>query len=248
MVSHGAESGVSGMMQKILNTEQYSRDAIYRQLRQQIIDFTLLPGEFLSENTLATQMHTSRTPVREAIARLACEHCVEVFPQRGTQVSRISMELVRQAVFFRVVLEKDVLEQLCKPGLTPEQLDELEDSLARQREYYEKQMSSALLEEDTRMHRLFYRFCGRERAWDALSAINCDMLRIRSLQIMTYSYKTHMVSVRSWENHLTEHRLILGALRRRDYEALRFTAQQHIAFIEQDGDHLRRIYPQYFES
>lgn len=236
------------MMRESVSAELYSRDTVYQQLRQQIIDFTLLPGEFLSENTLATQMHTSRTPVREAIARLACEHCVEVFPQRGTQVSRISMELVRQAVFLRSVLERDVLERLCKPGLKPEQLEELEQSLALQRTYYEKQMSTALLEEDSRMHWLFYRYCGRERAWDALAGINCDMLRIRYLQIMTYSYKAHMVSVRSWENHLTEHRLILDALRRRDYEALRFTAQQHIAFIEQDGDHLRRIYPQYFSA
>ena len=132
-------------MQISVNTELYSRDAVYQRLRQQIIDFTLLPGEFLSENTLATQMHTSRTPVREAIARLACEHCVEVFPQRGTQVSRISMELVRQAVFFRMVLEREVLEQLCKPGLSDQQLEELEQSLALQREYYKKQMSTALL-------------------------------------------------------------------------------------------------------
>ena len=234
------------MVQEPVGTELYSRDTVYRKLRQQIIDFTLLPGEFLSENTLAAQTHTSRTPVREAIARLASEQCVEVFPQRGTQVSLISMELVRQAVFFRLVLERDVLEQLCKPGLTPEQLEELEHSLALQREYYAKQQSSALLEEDTRMHQLFYRCCGRERAWDAFAGINCDMLRIRYLQILTYSYKANMAEVRSWENHLIEHRLILDALRRRDYEALRFTVQQHIVSIEQDGDHLRRIYPQYF--
>lgn len=236
------------MTLKAVGTEQYSRDTVYQRLRQSIIDFSLLPGEFLSENTLAAQMNTSRTPVREAISRLESEHCVEVFPQRGTQVSRISMDRVQQAVFFRTVLERDVLEKLCKPGLRPEQMAELEHSLALQREYYAKQMSTPLLEEDTHMHRLFYRYAGYERAWDAFTQINCDMLRIRYLQILTYSYKAHMVSVRSWENHLTEHRLILDALRRRDYEALRFTAQQHIAFIEQDGDHLRRIYPQYFSA
>lgn len=233
-------------VQNAVSTDVYSRDAVYERLRGQIIDFTLLPGELLSENTLAAQMQTSRTPVREAIARLACEHCVEVFPQRGTQVSRISMELVRQAVFLRLVLERDVLECLCKAGLTPEQTAELERSLAAQREYYDKQMSAALLEEDIRMHRLFYRYCGRERAWDAYTEINCDMLRVRFLQIMTYSYRSHLVSVHSWENHLTEHRLMLAALRRRDYDALRFAVQQHIASIEQDGEHLRTIYPQYF--
>ena len=72
------------------------------------------------------------------------------------------------------------------------------------------------------------------------------MLRVRYLNIMTYSNKSHMVSVHRWETHHPEHRLLLAALRRRDYEALRFTVQQHIASIEQDGEHLRTIYPQYF--
>lgn len=233
-------------MAQPVSTEVYSRDAVYRQMRRQIIDFTLLPGELLSENTLAAQMHTSRTPVREAIARLACEHCVEVFPQRGTQVSRISMQLMHHAAFLRLVLEREVVEHLCRIGLTDGQAEELEQSLARQRTLYAERQSYELLEEDLRMHGLFYRYCGRERAGDAFTAIDCDLLRTCYLKIVTYSYQPNVAAARGWESHLTEHRLILDALRRRDYEALRFTVQQHILQVEQEGDHLRRIYPQYF--
>ena len=86
-------------------------DDAYRYLRRRIIDFTLLPGEFLSENALAAQMGTSRATVREAIARLAEEGCVEVFPQRGTQVNRISINRLRHAVFLRTVLEESVLRR-----------------------------------------------------------------------------------------------------------------------------------------
>ena len=157
-------------MAQPVSTEVYSRDAVYRQMRRQIIDFTLLPGELLSESTLAAQMHTSRTPVREAIARLACEHCVEVFPQRGTQVSRISMQLMHHAAFLRLVLEREVVEHLCRTGLTDGQAEELEQSLARQRALYAERQSYELLEEDLRMHGLFYRYCGRERAGDAFTA------------------------------------------------------------------------------
>ena len=200
-------------------------DDAYRQLRHRIIDFTLLPGEFLSENALASQMGTSRATVREAIARLAEEGCVEVFPQRGTQVSRISINRLHHAVFLRTVLE---------------------ESLRKQRRYYDDQASSDLLDEDTRMHHLFYEYCGREHAWDSISIINCDMMRIRQLQIMTYSYKVHMVAVGSWENTLTEHRMMLDCLRRRDAEAIAVMCHQHLGFITRDADHLRRLYPQYF--
>ncbi|PWM59450.1 MAG: GntR family transcriptional regulator [Subdoligranulum variabile] len=233
-------------MAQSVSTEVYSRDAVYRQLRRQIIDFTLLPGELISENTLAAQMHTSRTPVREAIARLESEHCVEVFPQRGTQVSRISMRMMHQAAFLRSVLEREAVEELCRKGLTAEQMRGLEESLAKQYDLYAAHSSYELLEEDMRMHSLFYCYCGRERAIDALTAIDCDMMRVRYLKIITYSYQPNVESARGWENQLTEHRLILDALRRRDYGALRFIAQQHILLAEREGDHLRRIYPQYF--
>ncbi len=96
------------------------------------------------------------------------------------------------------------------------------------------------------MHHLFYEYCGREHAWDSISIINCDMMRIRQLQIMTYSYKVHMVAVGSWENTLTEHRMMLDCLRRRDAEAIAVMCHQHLGFITRDADHLRRLYPQYF--
>ena len=200
-------------------------DDAYTRLRRGIIDFSLLPGEFLSENALAAQMNTS---------------------QRGTQVSRISINRLRHAVFLRTVLEESVLRQLCATGLTDEQFQLLEDSLQKQRRFYADQSSTELLDEDTRMHRMFYEFCGREHAWDSFSVINCDMMRIRQLQIMTYSYKVHMVAVASWENTLTEHRMMLDCLRRRDAEAIVVMCHQHLGFITRDADHLRRLYPQYF--
>ncbi len=221
-------------------------DDAYRYLRRRIIDFTLLPGEFLSENALAAQMGTSRATVREAIARLAEEGCVEVFPQRGTQVNRISINRLRHAVFLRTVLEESVLRQLCDTGLTDAQFKALEDSLKKQRAYYAAQASTELLDEDTHMHRLFYEYCGREHAWNSFSIINCDMMRIRQLQIMTYSYKVQMVAVASWENTLTEHRMMLDCLRRQDAEAITVLCHQHLGFITRDADHLRRLYPQYF--
>lgn len=156
------------------------------------------------------------------------------------------MQLMHHAAFLRLVLEREVVEQLCRTGLTDGQAEELEQSLARQRALYAERQSYELLEEDLRMHGLFYRYCGRERAGDAFTAIDCDLLRTCYLKIVTYSYQPNVAAARGWESHLTEHRLILDALRRRDYEALRFTVQQHILQVEQEGDHLRRIYPQYF--
>lgn len=225
-----------------------TKETIAENLRRQIVQFALLPGELLSENTLAATLGVSRAPVRDALSRLAGQGCVIVFPQRGTQVSHISMERIQQAIFLRTTLEQSVLEEVCATGLSPAQLAQVEDSIRLQRQLLEAQADAALLDEDTRMHWLLYEFCGHQAAWAAIHNINCDLMRIRWLQIRTFSYKTSMSAVDSWENSLTEHRMMLDALRKRDTEAVCLLSNRHINQIALVSETLRRIYPQYFSA
>jgi DNA-binding GntR family transcriptional regulator len=59
----------------------------YRQLEEQIVTLRLAPGEFVSEYALAESLAFGRTPVREALQRLAREGLVVILPRRGIQVS-----------------------------------------------------------------------------------------------------------------------------------------------------------------
>lgn len=223
-------------------------DKIYSRLRRQIIEFSLLPGQVISENALAAELGVSRTPVRSALARLQEEGCINVYPQRGTEISYVSMERVRQAVFLNKVLEQDILAHLCSTPISDRQFSLLNDSIARQRRFYDTQQFENLLFEDTRMHRMFYQFGGCDIGWTAISSINCDLLRVHYLLIRTYSYKVPMAAVNSWENTMTEHRMIIDALRRRDCDAVCLLSDNHITQVLWKSDTLRQIYPAYFQS
>jgi DNA-binding GntR family transcriptional regulator len=59
----------------------------YRQLEEQIVTLRLAPGEFVSEYALAQSLKFGRTPIREALQRLAREGLVVILPRRGIQVS-----------------------------------------------------------------------------------------------------------------------------------------------------------------
>lgn len=223
-------------------------EAIYDLLRKRIIQFQLLPGEVLSENSLASSLGVSRSPVRDALSRLADEGCIQVYPQRGTEVSHISMEHVRQAVFLCTVLEQDALEQLCTEGVSDDEFRQLEENLQLQRRCFDEQRPDELLEADMRLHNLLFSFCGRDIALTAIGAVNCDLLRVRFLQISTYSYKVQMAAVASWESSLTEYRMMLSALRKRDVNAVSLLSSNHISQVIWNIDNLRRIYPDYFVS
>lgn len=82
-------------------------DEAYVKLEEKIVTMDLPPGVLLSENELATQLGLGRTPVREALQRLARQHLVEIMPRRGIRVSEID---VREQL--RLIEVRKVLEQL----------------------------------------------------------------------------------------------------------------------------------------
>src|SRR5882757_7741284 len=79
--------------------------AVYSSVRDAIVSTELEPGRQISENELAARLGVSRTPVREALARLRDDRLVEIVPQFGTFVSRISVAGVDDAQFLREALE-----------------------------------------------------------------------------------------------------------------------------------------------
>jgi DNA-binding GntR family transcriptional regulator len=83
----------------------------YVGIRARIIDGTYLPGTPLTEPALARLHGTSRTPVREALARLAEEGYVHRVPGRGYSVSRITVQFVRDTFDIRRLLEGATAER-----------------------------------------------------------------------------------------------------------------------------------------
>ncbi|WP_084506663.1 GntR family transcriptional regulator [Geminicoccus roseus] len=79
------------------------------QIRDLIVTDGLHLGEQISENTLAERLGVSRTPVREALLRLASERLVEIQPQRGTFVFQCGADEVRDICQLREILEVGAL-------------------------------------------------------------------------------------------------------------------------------------------
>src|SRR3954454_20202107 len=79
--------------------------AVYDALRNAIVTTELEPGQQISENEIADKLGVSRTPVREALARLRDDQLVQIVPQTGTFVAPISVSGVDDAQFLREALE-----------------------------------------------------------------------------------------------------------------------------------------------
>src|SRR5215217_8218088 len=102
--------------------EPSKADVVHRQLKEQIELGELAPGTPLSELSLVERTGAFRTPVREALRRLAAEGLVDLTPRQGARVSRVSLQSVRDLFDFRSLLEPAAMRQATEaaaadPGL-----------------------------------------------------------------------------------------------------------------------------------
>lgn len=102
-------------------------DAVYAQLKRDVADFKLVPGDRFSENALCERLGVSRTPVRQALFRLQQEGYVEVLFRSGWRVLPFDFEQFEQLYDLRLVLETAAAQHLCAAGarVDRERLDAL---------------------------------------------------------------------------------------------------------------------------
>lgn len=101
-------------------------ERIYQQIKQDIFDFRLLPGDRFSENEVAARLQVSRTPVREALTQLQREGYVKVLFRSGWQVNPLDFDQFDQLYDVRIVLELAAVQKLCAMDPPPD-LQELKE-------------------------------------------------------------------------------------------------------------------------
>lgn len=102
-------------------------DQVYAQLKRDVAEFKLVPGDRFSENELCERLGVSRTPVRQALFRLQQEGYVEVLFRSGWRVLPFDFVQFEQLYDLRMVLETTAAHRLCTDGELVDQtlLDQL---------------------------------------------------------------------------------------------------------------------------
>lgn len=94
-------------------------DDVHEQLKRDIGEFKLVPGDRFTENEISERLGVSRTPVRQALFRLQQEGYVEVLFRSGWRVLPFDFDQFEQLYDLRMVLETTAARRLCEDGLHP---------------------------------------------------------------------------------------------------------------------------------
>lgn len=213
------------------------RDYALRVLKDNIIRLGLEPGSMVSENELATELGLSRGPVREALIELAEVKIVEIYPQRGSIISKVDYGLIEEACFMRETLEKAVAERCCQRGLQPEHLAALKENVQLQQFYLENQNKDKLWELDNDFHRRLFAYAGLTQVHMLMSRMLVHFDRVRAMAL------TAVKEIKFVEDH----RLILEAIEGGDSESARQTMHNNLTRYQVDKEAIRAKYPQYLK-
>ncbi len=233
-------------MQLLFSTRhkgENNRAYAYRILRQNIMMCQLAPGETLNEAELSEAFGMSRTPIHEALSMLKNEWLVDILPQRGSSVSLIRVDYVKEGFSMRLMLEVGITEALAG-RLTSEQLKQFSDNLALEAQAANKSefagAQDTFQELDNDFHELLYQFGGFERVWTAMHTATSHYDRVR--------YLDTAVNRVDEADILQQHKKIFNYLTigipsdanlKEDYEI-------HLGRFRSGFQNIRDAFPQYF--
>jgi DNA-binding GntR family transcriptional regulator len=206
----GARSGVGELL----------ADRAYVELRDQIVTLAIPPGAPINEESLGRELGLGRTPLREAIKRLALENLVAVYPRRGTFVTEINITDLAHISDVRVQLEGHAAYRAAQ-RLTAAQRDELEALVAEIEQ--PRTDADALMGLDARIHRFVYRCAANPYLRNTLEHYLNLSLRIWYLVLGRLPHLFERVH---------EHRELLHAIRAGDADGARAIAAEHVATFE----------------
>jgi DNA-binding GntR family transcriptional regulator len=209
----------------------------YAALRHAVVTLGLRPGQPLSEQGIAQQLRTSRTPVREAFIKLAEAGLIEVLPQRGTFVRKISLKAVKDARFVREAIEVAVLREAAG-RLGPDFFAVARGLVAGQRAAAAGNDLERFMALDDAFHRSFAVAVDRGHAWTVIEAQKAQMDRVRYLSLPDATPVDRLVD---------QHEAIVDAVERGDAPASEAAVRTHLAEVLAVLEPLSRLYPDLFE-
>ena len=210
---------------------------VYQTLREAILSLAYRPGEILRKPEICEALGVSRSPVADAVARLATEGLVDVVPQAGTFVARFSMEEIREGAFLREAIEMAAVERVAET-ITEDQLTQLRRNLTVQAALIADGDVPGFYQMDAAMHELILSFSGFRRLAQVSETAWLHVNRARQL-ILPVPGRIAAT--------LDEHRAILATLEARDPAAARLATRHHLRQLITYLEPLERERPDLFD-
>lgn len=206
---------------------------VFEHLRAQIVSLALKPGTVLARPALCAYFQLSQSPIREALLRLEEERLVDIYPQHQTRVRAIDLAAARQAHFFRLSVELEMVWVLAREP-RPELGRQLLDLVARQRGCLETGDLEQFTQIDMDFHKRMYAASELPDLWALMRSCSGNLDRLRRLHL---PLNGKALSI------LRQHDQIARCIAQGDAAGAQRAVRHHLSGTLQALDELRARFP-----
>ena len=196
----------------------------YQAIKHKIVSLQLAPGAVIDEAALIEELQLGRTPIREALQRLALEKLVDIVPRRGMFVTEIGITDLQRLFEVRMILESTAARLAAQRG-RPDHWRRMEAALSRLDSPEAEMDNEVLIAIDEACHQIMYEAADNEFLYDTLSGMYA-----LSLRLWYYS----LAKIGKMRSTVLEHRDILQALRAGDEDEAARLLEQHINSFQEE--------------
>lgn len=210
---------------------------VYDSIRMDILTLAYPPDMKLSEQTIIRALDASKTPIREAMIKLSYEKLVDIYPQRGTFVSKIDFARVSESYFCRVVLEEKIMH-LAINNMSSVFIKKCEDILEQHQRVSDNEYKEHFYYDEL-FHRTIFESVGKMNTWTMLDVFDTDYKRIRFLALVDYQ---------KMKDVILDHRNILDAIIKHDLGLIEHTMKNHLQKIHSEINKILENHGEYFKN
>ena len=210
-------------------------------LKQEILDLRLKPCQLISENDVCDRFGVSRTPVREALRLLQEQGFVETVPYRGTYVTLLSLDNIKQMIYMRVAVETMVLRDFIAVQ-SPMVMEDIRHQIAKQQALIQEKdfEPEQFYRMDAKMHSIWFTAVRRQKLWEMLQAQQLHYTRFRMLDFITETDFTRIIG---------EHKELFGLIEARDERGVEASLKEHLYYsMKRMRKSIEVDYKDYFEE
>ena len=206
--------------------EQHSSrsELAYQLLKEKIVTLELAPASLLNESELMDELMLGRTPIREALQRLAWENLVVILPRRGMIVADVNFADLQKVFELRIELEAYAARLAAERAL-PRQVQEMEATFADADEIISNGDNSQLLILDHKAHIQLSKATQNEFLQDTIERLYTHVLRLWYVSIDRVGRLAEAIS---------EHREIIEAVKQGDGETASQIMRTHIRGFQRE--------------
>jgi DNA-binding GntR family transcriptional regulator len=220
-----------------LYARRTTTDAVFDELRDEIVSLRLLPGAKLSEAEIARRFGVSRQPVRDAFARLEHMNLLLIRPQKATEVRGFSMPQITHARFVRIALELEVLRHACAVW-NSDCVEAVEKNLQMQEQAISLDDSASFHELDYEFHKMICELSGLPLAFESIKETKQEVDRLCVLSLDRADESSAI---------LDDHRRLAAALQKGSADSAIQIARQHFSRLDETIADIHAAHPEYFE-